>query len=265
MRGAAIKRTPRLPANAARYGIITTMITLHHLENSRSQRVLWLLEELGLPYQVKRYARDKKTLLAPPELRQVHPLGKSPVITDDTHGSGANLTTVAESGAIVEYLLDTYGGRSGNTSGDQHASVQLRPAAGTPERRQFVYWLHFAEGSGMPYLLMKLVFDKISGPAAPWLVRPVLKAVASKVNGLLIEPNLKRQTAFIEETLAGTGWFAGAAFSAADIQMSYPIEATDARFGLGSYPATAAWLQRIHARPAYQRALKAGGPYSVMP
>jgi glutathione S-transferase len=220
-------------------------ITLHHLENSRSQRVLWLLEELGLPYEVQRYKRNPKTALAPPELRQVHPLGKSPVITE----GGA---TLAESGAIIEYLLDT------------HAGDRLRPPAGTQQRRDFTYWLHFAEGSAMPPLLMKLVFDKISGPAVPFLVRPILKGVAAKVNGLLIQPNLQRHTDFMDATVAKAGWFAGSDFTAADIQMSFPVEATAARFGLQKHPALADWLARIHARPAYKRALDVGGPYSLV-
>jgi glutathione S-transferase len=227
------------------------MITLHHLENSRSQRVLWLLEELGLPYRVKRYARNPQTLLAPPELLQVHPLGKSPVITD---GEGPDGITVAESGAIVEYLLDTYG------------EGRLRPAPGSPERRQFTYWLHFAEGSAMPFLLLKLVFDKVRAAPVPFFLKPVLKGIADKVGESFIDPNLKRHADFIAAELSRRPWFAGQEFSAADIQMSYPMEAAAARGGLGAaQPVVQEWLQRIHARPAYQRALQAGGPYSVVP
>ena len=222
------------------------MIVVHHLENSRSQRVLWLLEELGLRYQVQRYARDPKTLLAPPALMQVHPLGKSPVISDGT-------VTVAESGAIVEYLLD------------QHGRGRLRPATGTPERLRFSYWLHFAEGSAMPFLLLKLVFDKVRSAPVPFFLRPVLKAVAGKVGADFIDPNLTRQLQFMESELSSRAWFAGAEFSAADVQMSYPVEAADARLGLGGHPALKAWLTKIQARAAYQRALKAGGPYSVIP
>ena len=138
------------------------MIRVHHLNNSRSQRILWLLEELGLPYEVVRYQRDAKTMLAPPELRAVHPLGKSPVITDDD-------ITVAESGAIIEYLIDRYG------------QGRLQPAAGTPERLRYTYWLHFAEGSAMPPLLMKLVFDKISTAPVPFFIKPIVKGIADKV------------------------------------------------------------------------------------
>jgi len=221
------------------------MITVHHLENSRSQRVLWLLEELGLAYEVKRYARDPKTMLAPPELAAVHPLGKSPVITDGK-------VTVAESGAIVEYLLDTYG------------QGRLRPPPGTAEGRQFTYWLHFAEGSAMPPLLMKLVFDKVRTAPVPFFIKPVVKAIADKVTKSFIAPNLQRQFDFMEAELAKRPWFAGAKFSAADIQMSFPIEAAAARAGLdASRPRLMDWLERIHARPAYQRALEDGGPYSM--
>ena len=221
------------------------MITVHHLENSRSQRVLWLLEELGLAYEVKRYARDPKTMLAPPELAAVHPLGKSPVITDGK-------VTVAESGAIVEYLLDTYG------------QGRLRPPPGTAEGRQFTYWLHFAEGSAMPPLLMKLVFDKVRTAPVPFFIKPVVKAIADKVTKGFIAPNLQRQFDFMEAELAKRPWFAGAKFSAADIQMSFPVEAAAARAGLdASRPRLMDWLKRIHARPAYQRALEVGGPYSM--
>lgn len=222
------------------------MITVHHLEHSRSQRVLWLLEELALPYEVKRYARDPKTMLAPPELAAVHPLGKSPVITDGD-------ITVAESGAIVEYLVDSHGGG------------RLKPAAGTPAHRQYQYWLHFAEGTAMPPLLMKLVFDKVRSAKVPFFVKPVVKGVADQVTKGFIAPNLKRQFAFMEAELAQRPWFAGDDFSAADIQMSFPLEAAQARGGLDpTYPRLTAWLDRIHERPAYRAALARGGPYKIL-
>ena len=223
------------------------MITLHHLENSRSQRVLWLLEELALPYKVQHYKRNPKTMLAPPELERVHPLGKSPVISDGK-------TVVAESGAIIEYLLEA------------HGEGRLKPAAGTPEARRFTYWLHFAEGSAMPPLLMKLVFAKIPS-AVPFFIKPVAKAIAAGVNAQFIDPNLLRQIAFMEAELKDHGpWFAGSAFSAADIQMSFPVEAADASGALGEKaPTLQDWLTRIHARAAYRRALEVGGPYSVTP
>ncbi len=230
------------------------MITLHHLENSRSQRVLWLLEELGLPYQIQSYKRDPKTQLAPASLAAVHPLGKSPVITDGG-------VTVAESGAIIEYLLDTYGQGQGPN--------KLRPTAGTAQRREFTYWLHFAEGSAMPFLVMKLVFDKVRAAPVPFFIKPVVKAIADKVQTTFITPNLQNQLKFMESELARQAWFAGDAFSAADVQMSFPVEAAAARGGVagglaGTYPKLGDWLARVQARPAYQRALKAGGPYSIL-
>ena len=219
------------------------MITVHHLNDSRSQRVLWLLEELGLPYEIKHYQRDKATMLAPPELRAVHPLGKSPVITDGQ-------TTVAESGAIIEYLIDREGGK-------------LRPEAGTPEFLRYRYWLHFAEGSAMSPLLMKLVFDKVASAPMPFFVKPVARGISAQVLKNFVTPNLERQLDFMEAELTKHKWFAGSEFSAADVQMSFPLEAAAQRAGLdGSRPKLMAFLKRIHARPAYKRALEKGGPYS---
>ena len=227
------------------------MITVHHLENSRSQRVLWLLEELAVPYEVKRYKRHPKTSLAPPELARVHPLGKSPVISDGAVDGG---TVVAESGAIVEYLVDVYGGG------------RLRPPQGSAEQRRYTYWLHFSEGSLMPPLLMKLVFDKVREAPVPFFIKPVVRGIADKVTAAYIGPNLKRLLAFMESELSTRPWFAGTEFSAADVQMSYPVEAAAERAGLdASYPALSAWLARIHARPAYIKALNVGGPYSAVP
>ena len=221
------------------------MIVVHHLNNSRSQRVLWLLEELGIPYEVKRYERDPDTMLAPAALRNIHPLGKSPVITD-----GAQ--TVAESGAIVEYLVD------------RHGHGQLAPAPGTPERLRYTYWLHYAEGSAMPPLLLKLVFDRVESAPMPFFARGIARAIARRVKSSFIEPQIKQHLDYLEGELAKTMWFAGAEFSAADIQMSFPIEAAAARAGWGSTrPRLKAYLQRIHARPAYQRALERGGPYAL--
>lgn len=222
------------------------MITVHHLNNSRSQRILWLLEELGIDYEMKRYMRDPDTLLAPPELRAVHPLGKSPVITD-----GA--ITIAESGAIIEYLVDRYG------------NGRLIPAAGSPERLRYTYWLHFAEGSAMTPLLLKLVFDRIEAAPQPFFVKPIARAIAAKVKRLFIEPNLARQLSFMESELGAREWFAGPEFCAADIQMSFPVEVSRARAGLDeSRPRLMRFLERIHARPAYQRALLKGGHYELL-
>ncbi len=216
------------------------MITVHHLENSRSQRVLWLLEELGLDYTVKRYARDRETMLAPPALRAIHPLGKSPVITDDD-------IVVAESGAIVEYLTARCGGA-------------LVPAPGTEAHRRYIYWLHYAEGSAMPPLLLKLVFSRLA-PGSPALVRPLARGIAKAVTAKFVDPELRRHAAYWEEELSARPWFCGADFTAADIQMSFPLEAFAAR-GTGAGAELTGWLARIHARPAYKRALERGGPYA---
>jgi glutathione S-transferase len=219
------------------------MITVHHLNNSRSQRVLWLLEELGVPYEVVRYQRDAKTMLAPPELLAVHPLGKSPVITDGG-------VTVAESGAIVEYLVDRYG------------SGRLIPPAGTPERLRYTYWLHYAEGSAMPPLLLKLIFDRVATTPMPWPFSAMARRIASSVQSAFIEPQLKRHLDFMESELAQRPWFAGDEFTAADVQMSFPVEAAKARAGLNAgRPKLVDFLNRIHARAAYRRALERGGPY----
>ncbi len=223
------------------------MITVHHLNNSRSQRVLWLLEELGLPYQVVRYQRDARTMLAPPELKSVHPLGKSPVIVDGE-------CTVAESGAIIEYLVDHY---------DQGA---LRPPARTPEKLRWTYFLHYAEGSMMPPLLMKLIFDRVETAPAPFFVKPIARGIAKKVKDTYILPQIRQHLAYLEAELGRREWFAGDTFSAADIQLSFPLEAAASRGGLdaATYPKLASFLARIHARPAYQRALEQGGPYELL-
>lgn len=222
------------------------MIVVHHLENSRSQRVLWLLEELAIPYEIKRYARDPKTMLAPPELRTIHPLGKSPVITD-----GA--LVLAESGAILEYLVDTYGGG------------RLKPAPGTPERVQYGYWMHYAEGSVMPPLLFKLVFDVIETAPMPFFVRPFAKAIAGRTKSEFIQPQITLHLDFIEAELGRHEWFAGGAFTAADVAMSFPLEVAAGRAGLDrSRPKSMAFLDRIHARPAYAAAMEKGGPFEVL-
>ncbi|GBQ98398.1 glutathione S-transferase [Gluconacetobacter liquefaciens] len=219
------------------------MIIVHHLENSRSQRVLWLLEELGVPYEIRFYKRDPRTMQAPPELRKIHPLGKSPIITEGD-------VTLAESGAILEYLLDEY---------DQG---HLRPPVGTPEYRSFIYWLHYAEGSAMPPLVMKLIFGMLPS-RVPFLLRPFASLIAKGVQTHLLDPEIKRHTTFWEDSLTQTGWFAGDAFSAADIQMSFPLEAASTRTGAVRHlPHVGAFLRRIHARPAWRRALERGGPYA---
>jgi glutathione S-transferase len=221
------------------------MLVVHHLNESRSQRLLWLLEELGLPYEIKRYQRDPETMLAPTSLRTVHPLGKSPVLSDGD-------LVLAESGAIMEYLVERYG------------NGRLIPPLGSNEHLRYRYWLHYAEGSAMPPLLLKLVFDRMESGPAPFFLKPLLRAIAGKVKGALIEPQLTLHLDYMESELAKSTWFAGNELTAADIQMSFPLEAARARAGLASdRPHLIAFLDRIHARPAYQRALAQGGEYAL--
>lgn len=224
------------------------MITVHHLETSRSQRVLWLLEELGVPYAIKIYKRDPKTRLAPAALKAVHPLGKSPVITDGD-------ATIAESGAILEYLAEHYGDRA---RGDL---AQLQPALGTPAHRQVRFWMHYAEGSLMNWLVMKLVFMTIPKQPMPFLVRPIARALCNTVQAKLIDPNLATALAFIEEHLSRNAWFAGDAISLADFQMSFAVEAALMRAAAAAdFPHLASYQARMVARPAYQRGVSKGGP-----
>jgi glutathione S-transferase len=222
------------------------VIVVHHLNNSRSQRILWLLEELALEYDIKRYQRDPKTMLAPPELRQIHPLGKSPVITDGD-------LTLAESGVIIEYLVGRYG------------NGRLVPAADTPQKLRYTYWLHYAEGSMMPPLLMKLIFDRLERAPMPFFVKPVARTIARKTKSSFIEPNINRHLDYMEAELGKAAWFAGPEFTAADIQMSFPLEAAVSRGGLDSkWPKLMAFLDRIHARPAYRKAIERGGEYQLL-
>jgi glutathione S-transferase len=217
------------------------MLTVHHLNNSRSQRVLWLLEELGVPYEVKRYQRDPETELAPPELLKVHPLGKAPVITDDG-------VTVAETGAIVDYILGRYG------------AGRMAPSE-TIDRLRYTYWLHFAEGSAMPPLVTSLIFDEIP-KRAPFLVRPIAAAISQTVQTGFLKPQIAKQLDLMEAELGRSAFFAGSEISGADVMMSFPVEASAKSAGLGGRPKLKAWLEKIHARPAYQRALAKGGAYA---
>ncbi|MBJ9661726.1 glutathione S-transferase family protein [Burkholderia gladioli] len=222
------------------------MLIVHHLNNSRSQRVLWLLEELGVPYELKRYQRDPKTMLAPPELRAIHPLGKSPVLTDEGF-------TLAESGAIIEYLVERYG------------EGRFAPPPGTPQRLRYTYWLHYAEGSAMPPLLLKLVALRIAQAPMPFFARPIARKISSTLQSSFVDPQLKLHLGYVDAALRETGWFVGDSFSAADVQMSFPLEAAASRADtLAQLPAIRAFLERIHARPAYQRALERGGPYAMV-
>ena len=224
------------------------MLTLHHLETSRSHRILWLLEELGVPYELRRYQRDPATRLAPPELKKIHPLGKSPVLTDGE-------LVVAESGAILEYLAECYGAQA------PAELAHLEPARGTPAHRQCRFWMHYAEGSLMNWLVMQLVFGSIPRQPMPFFVRPVARALCAGVQQKLIQPNVQAALAFMEHHLAQHHWFAGEHLSLADFQMSFAVEAALARGNTASaWPHLHAYLQRIQARPAYQRALEKGGP-----
>ncbi|MHB8950093.1 MAG: glutathione S-transferase family protein [Rhodoferax sp.] len=224
------------------------MITVHHLETSRSQRVLWLLEELGVPYEIKRYQRDPKTRLAPAALKAIHPLGKSPVITDGDE-------TVAESGAILEYLVERYGAQA------QGELAHLQPAPGTAQHRQSRFWMHYAEGSLMNWLVMKLVFVTIPTQPMPFFVRPIARQLCAQVQAKLIDPNIETAMAFMEAHLGSHLWFAGEQLSMADFQMSFAVEAALARGAeVARFPKLAAYRVRMQARPAYQRALAKGGP-----
>jgi glutathione S-transferase len=219
------------------------MLVVHHLNNSRSQRVLWLLEELGLPYDLRRYQRNPETLFAPPEQKAVHPLGKSPVVVDGD-------LTLAESGAIIEYRADRYG------------EGRLAKPFGSAERVRYTYWLHYAEGSAMTPLLLKLMFDRVAGARMPFFVKPIVKGVRAKVMEAFIGPNLELHLDYLEGELARAPWFCGDEMTAADVQMSFPLELMVVRAGLDDRrPKLMDWLRRIHARPAYQRALERGGKY----
>ena len=221
------------------------MVTVHHLNNSRSQRVLWLLEELGVDYDIVRYQREAKTMLAPPELRAIHPLGKSPVVVD-----GGDV--LAESGAIIEALVERH----------DPARV-LSPAPGSAEALRWRYWLHYAEGSAMPPLLMSLVFGRVRSAPMPFFARPIARGIAGSAMRSFVGPQLKLHFDYMEAELGKHAWFAGERFTAADIQMSFAVEAGAIRAGYDGRPRLQDFLRRIRARPAYQRALERGGPYQL--
>ncbi len=216
------------------------MLKLHHLDRSRSQRVLWLLEELQLPYELVRYSRDPKTLLAPAALRDVHPLGKSPVLEDGDR-------VIAESGAILEYLVERF---------DHEGAFAPRDEE---ERLRYRYWMHYAEGSAMPPLLMTLVFTRLKQAPMPFFVRPIARRVADGALRGYIAPQVRLHMDYVERELARSTWLCGTRITAADIQMSFPLEAATARGGAQGRPNIEAFLERIRARPAYQRALAQAG------
>ena len=221
------------------------MITVHHLNNSRSQRILWMLEEIGAPYEVKHYQRNKDTQLAPDELFEVHALGKSPVITDDEPKTNI---TVAESGAIIEYLAGAY-------------AKGMIPRKNSESYRQYIYWLHFSEGSLMPQMLLKLIFDKIKTAPMPFFIKPIAKGIANKVLNGYVMPNVKNNMDYIEKHLSENEWFAGAKMTGADIQMSFPLEASMARTDTSNYSNIKTYVDKIHALDTYRKALDVGGPY----
>ncbi|PTY35657.1 glutathione S-transferase [Saccharospirillum sp. MSK14-1] len=215
-------------------------LVVHHLEYSRSHRVLWLLEEMGRSYEVKRYPRNA-SWLAPKELREVHPLGKSPVLT-------LNDQTLAESGAILESLVE------------ENPDCGLGIAPGESGRSDYLYWLHYAEGSLMPLMVMTVVFRKIPQGKMPFFIRPIARMISQKAVETFLRPQVTTHLKVLNDWLGGRDWLAGDKLTAADIQMSFPLEAAASRFGLNDYPAIQRYLERLRARPAYQRALEKGGP-----
>jgi len=224
------------------------MITLHHLEHSRSQRILWMLEELGVEYRIKRYKRDPKSNLAPAALKKVHPLGKSPVLVDGDR-------TLAESATILEYLARSYGDDA------------WAPGLDDPKYWQFSYWMHYAEASLMPPLLLKLVFSKLREPPVPFIVRPITGRIADQVDRAFTNPQIETHFSHVDAHLSEHAWFVGEAISAADVQMSFPLEAALAKGTVerADYPHVAMWVHKVHKREAYQRALKRGGDYEFGP
>ena len=205
------------------------MVTVHHLNNSRSQRILWLLEELGLPYEIRTYQRDSLTRFAPPELKSIHPLGKSPVITDGGR-------TIAESGAIIEYLID------------KHGNGRLKPKPGTDDYWKYVEWMHYAEGSAMLPLLLALYSGFLGDAAAPLQPR--------------VDSEIASNLSYMEQGLGARPFFVGNELTGADVQLLFVLEAAGAR--LEQYPRLLAYRDRMHARPAYQRGIEKGGPYQLM-
>jgi len=221
------------------------MLTVHHLENSRSQRVLWLLEEIGASYEIKRYERDKKTNLAPPELKKVHPLGKAPVIEDDGK-------IYAETGAMIEHILD------------RHNGAHLRPSPGSDAFDTYRYWMFAAEGSYMPPLLVTLLVNRIETAPMPFFAKPIAKRIAKGIRDGWLSGTMKAQGDYLENALSKSQWLCGDYLTAADIMMSFPVEALSVRGDSADYPNIAAYKMRFQSRPAYKRALEKGGPYALL-
>ncbi len=221
------------------------MLTLHHLENSQSIRILWLLEELGIEYAFKMYDRDPATRLAPSEYKEISPLGTAPAITDGN-------VTLSESNAIIDYIIETYG------------DGKLRPKTGTPERADYLFWFHNTQGSLQPLLTNRYVFSMMSG-RAPLFIKPIVASISKKLNENFIAPRLERILVQMEAQLAKTKWFAGDELTAADITMGYCVEVMAVRVGLGDrYPHTQRYLEQMRTRPAYQAALKKDGKFKPL-
>ncbi len=224
------------------------MLTLHHLENSRSFRILWLLEELQLDYELQQYRRDPDSGMAQTDLKSKHALGKAPLLEDEGR-------QIAESGAIIEYLLDHYGDK---------AAEPLRPEARSDERIRYNFWLHAAEGTYMNLLLLTLFMNRMES-RSPLLIRPIVRMVTGKVRQSYLQPNMQRAIAHVESELAARPWFAGEQFSAADIQMGFVMTALAARGGLDEgFPACQRWQQQVEQRPAWQRAMEKNGPMQLL-
>lgn len=216
------------------------MLTVHHLENSRSQRVVWLLEEIEMPYEVVVHRRPSDRKRSSESLTKIHFLGKAPVLSDGD-------IVLAETGAIFEYLMDHYGGE------------HMQPKLGTPQRAQYTFWRHFSEGSFMPYLAMKLVFAGLE-QKSPWIVRPIAMLISKAVGAMYLHPNIMTELRYIEAHLEKNTWFAGDSFSAADVLIGFPMEAVTGRMApMDQYPNIAAFVRRVRERPAYARAMQRGG------
>lgn len=214
-------------------------VTVHHLNESRSHRVIFLLEELGVPYEIRNYTRDPRTMLAPASLKAVHPLGKSPVVTDGDE-------VLAETGHIIDTLIERHGGR-------------LRPGADTRERLLYGYYLHYAEGSLAPLMLLSLVFARLPGQI-PFPLRPVATLISRGLDTQFLHPQLATHLGYLDSELSARPWFAGTEFSGADIMMSFALQALRASGKLKDRPHLTAWLMRLEARPAWTRTLAKGGP-----
>ncbi|MAA76253.1 MAG: glutathione S-transferase [Salinisphaeraceae bacterium] len=221
------------------------MLTVHHLENSRSQRILWLLEEIGLDYAVERYERDPKTMLAPASLKKVHSLGRSPVITDGDE-------VIAETGAIIDYLIE------------DKSDGALSPERGTPAWRRYNHFLHYAEGSLMPLLVMKLITSVLGKKPTPLLFRPMGGLVGLGMQKQFIDPRIRQNLEYLDAQLGDADWFVENRLTGADIMLSFPLEASKARGGLAQFPRLIAYVDRFQALPGYQRALERGGPYAIL-